>query len=592
MPKTSDNPDLKLSDLIDVDVLQRIQDWFSATTGIPAVVRDAAARMMTRPSGSGEFCTLISGSAAGRGYCAQSHLDVAEQIRSSNEPTKYTCHAGMTQFAAPIRVKDHYFGSIVVGDRPQQALSQEDLRCIAKRCDVDLEALDKAAGELLLWSEDDMRAAIGLLDSIANTLATLCFQGYQLKASLREMSTVYEVSQRLTGRFNLDEVLDLIVTSIANALEVKACSLRLLDDSGEELVPRAVHNLSEHYLKKGPVRVSESPNDRAAMAGEVVYVSDMATDPRVRYPREAKAEGLVSCLVMGLIVQDKPIGTVHVYTHRPHEFTAEETGLFRMLATQAAIAIESARLHQAEVAKQRLDSEMALAGEIQRQLLPREMPKIEGFDIVAKSVPSQEVGGDFFDFIHLPDSHLGIAIGDVSGKSVAGAILMAAARMALRAQVATTHAAKDIVSEVNQILCRDTRPLEFVTLFYGAINTRTRRMTFCNGGHTHPMLFRDGQVQFLEAGGTVVGSIEWAEYEEDTVDLQSGDVLFLYTDGIIEAMSPTDELFGADRLTETIRPLLHENAETIARTVEQAVRRFANWGQQSDDMAMMVVRVE
>lgn len=591
METKRDAKQLRLADLIDISVLQQIQNWFSATTGIPAVIRDADGEMITQPSGSGRFCKLIAQTLKGRALCRQSHVEAVQRMRDSNKPTKYTCHTGLTQFAAPIRVKKHYFGSIVVGDRPQAPFTDAELAEIAERCDTDLDGLRAAGRELALWSDDDMRAAIGFLHNIANTLATLCYQGYQLQGSLNELTTLYEVTQRLTGQFDLQEVLDLIVRAVTEALEVKGCSLRLLDEAGEELVIKAVHNLSEQYLKKGPVLLSQSQLDQAAIQGEVVYIPDIPSDPRVLYPQEAREEGLCSGLTIGLMLNKQLIGTIHVYTSLPHEFTEQEVKLFRMLANQAAIAIESAKLHEERLANEKLARDLALAGEIQVRLLPREMPQIEGFDIVAKSYPSRQVGGDFFDFIPLPEDHLGIVIGDVAGKSVAGAILMAATRMALRAQVATTYAAHDIVSEVNRVLCRDTRAMEFVTMFYGAIDTRSRRLTYCNGGHGGPILIRGDDVQFLETGGTIVGSIEWATYEEETIELARGDTLFLYTDGIVEALSTTDELFGVSRLIDTIRPVVHAPAEDIAHTVRQTVRRFSIGVPQSDDIAMMVVKV-
>ena len=586
------NPNsLRLEDLIDVQVLQQIQDWFSATTGIPASIRGDDGRMITKPSGLSEFCALVRQSELGSELCTQSHREAMEQVCESGEPARYTCHAGMTQFSAAIRVKDHHFGSIVVGDRPQRRFTDEDFQRIGDLCRVDPSKLREAFGALTIWSEDDMRAAIGFLHSIAHTLATLCYQGYQLRASLNELTALYEVSQRLTGKFKLQEVLDLIVRSVVEALGVKGCSLRLLDESTNELVIAAVHNLSQRYLQKGPVLLSESQLDQLAIQGEAVYMPDMTSDPRVLYPREAKEEGLRSGLCVGLMLNERAIGTIHVYTSTPHEFTESERRLFRLLAGQAAIAIESAKLHQERIANQKLENDLELAGEIQARLLPREMPQIEGFDIVARSYPSQQVGGDFYDFISLPNDHLGVVIGDVSGKSVSGAILMAAARMALRAQVAMTYAAKDIVSELNQVLCRDTRPTEFVTLFYAALNTRERRMTYCNGGHGGPILLRGDSVQFLETGGTVVGSIEWATYEEETLELESGDLIFLYTDGIVEAMSATDELFGVDRLIDTIRQVKKSPAGEIAQAVRQAVRRFTPGAVQSDDIAMVVIKV-
>lgn len=582
---------LHLADLIDIEVLQQIQDWFSATTGIPAVIRDADGRMITKPSGSSEFCALVSSSAVGRELCSRSHREAVRKLESEEGPAKYVCHAGLTQFAAPIRVKNHYFGSIVVGDRPQTRFSDEQIRRVANECDVAPETLGQAFASLTLWSEEDMSASTNFLHSIANTLAQLCYQGYQLQASFNELSTLYEVGRRLTGKYDLQEVLDLIVHSVAEALDVKACSLRLLDDSGEELVPKAVYGLSRRYLQKGPVLLAKSQIDQAALRGEAVYMADMTTDKRVLYPEAAKAEGLRSGLAVGMVLNDQSIGTIHVYTVVPHEFTERELRLFNMLAGQGATAIESAKLHEARLREDRIDRELALAGEIQARLLPRKMPQIEGFDIVAKSFPSQQVGGDFYDFIRLPENHLGVVIGDVSGKSVSGAILMAAARMALRAQVATTYAAKDIVAGVNDVLCRDTRPMEFVTLFYGAIDVPNRRLTYCNGGHGGALLFRDGAVQELLVGGTVIGSIEWAEFEEDSVDLRPGDILFLHTDGVVEAMNPQEELFGQRRLIDTMLPLADAPAGSIVSAVHQAVRQFARGAAQSDDIALVVIRV-
>ncbi|MBM4081610.1 MAG: GAF domain-containing protein, partial [Planctomycetes bacterium] len=507
----------KLTEFVDVTILQQIQDWFAATTGVATVIRDVDGRLVTKPSHANKFCSLITGQTQGRERCRESNHQAAVKAAQTGRPVKYECHAGLTQFAAPIQIKGQWFGTIVMGDRPQTPLTPEAVRKLAAQTQADPDKLMEAARGLQPWSEEDMQQAITFMHSIANTLAQLCYQGMQLRQSVHEMTTLYEVSRLLTSTVHLDEVLTLIVKTVTGVLGVKACSLRLIDEKGDELTIAAVHNLSRKYLDKGPVRLSESLIDRAALRGEAVYVPDLTKDPRVLYPKEAQEEGLCSGLSVGLISKGKPIGAIHIYTGEPRQFSRDEVRLFRLLANQAAVAIDNARLHREHELRDQLERELAVAGQIQAQLLPRECPPTPGYDIKARSIPSRQVGGDFYDFVPLANDHLGIAIGDVSGKSVSGAILMAAARSALRAQIDYMYATRDIIARTNRSLCRDTRPTEFVSLFYGALDMQNRRFTYSNAGHNPPLLFRGSQEIPLEKGGPILGTLDDATFEEATI---------------------------------------------------------------------------
>ena len=273
-----------------------------------------------------------------------------------------------------------------------------------------------------------------------------------------------------------------------------------MDPKSGELVLKASHGLSAEYLGKGPVPIKRSEIDQTAMEGEPVYIRDIAKDPRILYPAEMLREGLRSNLVVGLRVRGKPIGALRIYSEEKRIFHKSEIALAQAIANLSAVAIESAQLYEEALEKDRLEYELGLAAQIQAHLLPEEFPEIEGFDICALNEPCRQVGGDFYDFIPETDGRrLGIVIADVCGKSMGGALLMATARSAVRVQCEHCTTPAEIVTRVNQSLCRDTRPEEFVTMLFAKLDPKTRVLHYTNAGHSRPLLFRGDEI--LAAGG-------------------------------------------------------------------------------------------
>lgn len=411
----------------------------------------------------------------------------------------------------------------------------------------------------------------------------------ELGQQVRELSTLYEVSKILTSALSLDKSLDLITKTAANMMEVKACGLRLLDKQTGEMVLKAVYGLSHEYISKGRVFVWKGLYRDVIIDKNVAVIEDVAADPRIEYTQEAVIEGIKSMLCVGLMLNDEPIGALSVYTAREHIFTTNQIRIFQSIANEAAVAIERAFLYEERMESQRTEQELDAASKIQMNLMPRENFEIGNYKIAAKNIPARIVGGDFYDFVPFDEEHLGITIADVSGKGIPGAILMASARASLRAYLEEPHGVEWVITKLNSVLCRDTRQDQFVSLFYGMLDVREESFTYVNAGHNPPVLFRNGKEILLEEGGVILGVLPDATYAVGKMELQEGDVILLYTDGITEA-ERDGEYFGVERLFELAKSNLSSAPNEINAEILSAVMNFSAGSPQTDDRTVIVLK--
>ena len=409
---------------------------------------------------------------------------------------------------------------------------------------------------------------------------------------LREtLAAVYDIAGLLAGTLDLQEILDRTARTVCEVMRVKACSIRLLDEAAGSLAVRAVHNLSREYLNKGQVIVGENPIDAAAIRGEMVHITDAPTDPRTRYPQQAKKEGIVSGLVCGMIYRGKVVGVLRVYTGEPVTFTPFDESLLRAVASQAAAAIINARLLAETLEAERYARQIAYAGEVQRRMIPAEPPTFKHVEIGAVYRPTFNVGGDFYDFIRLAEGNLGVGIADVSGKGVPASLLMASLRSALRVYAYFTYDIDRIMAGVNQHVCRETTIGEFATVFYGVLSPNGRRLTYCNAGHVPPMLLRHGRIEYLATGGMVVGVDPDAGFAVDPLQLRAGDVLLLYTDGATEALNFSEEPFGRERLEASLLRYADQSAPLITKNILWDIRRFRGLADRTDDLTLVALKI-
>jgi sigma-B regulation protein RsbU (phosphoserine phosphatase) len=223
-------------------------------------------------------------------------------------------------------------------------------------------------------------------------------------------------------------------------------------------------------------------------------------------------------------------------------------------------------------------------------MIPQTPPHAPGIDFAAVYVPCYTLGGDFYDFIPLPDDNVGIVVADVSGKGVPASLIMASVRAALRAYVDNVYYLYEVLRRVNQMLFRDTRPEEFVTLFYGVLDTRNRRLTNCNAGHPPGLLLRDGKLLELATDNMVLGVDPDETYTQSILDLKSGDTLLLYTDGLTDAANFKQQRYGRQRLNQSFQAA--EKAEITAAAILWDLRKFVGMTQPTDDVTMIVTRVK
>lgn len=567
-------PSFKLTDFMDVSTLQEIQDSFAAVANVKATITDASGQVLTQQNPTTDFVER-------QNAIARAEQEVPEAQKHGRE------------YHAPIIVQGQKLGMIrmTVGTG-NNGLDDTAITKLSEKFGVDARTIKQLVRQIST-NPSVRAAAVQFVTMIANTVARLCFQEYELRQRFNELTTIYNVTMMLAEPRDLKKLLDRTVRAVCEVMDVRAASIRLINPEGDLLVIKAVHNLSPQYLNKGPIRIGLSEIDRVAWSPRgYEYVKNMATDPRVQYPEEAAREGIASMLSIGMRYKGRPIGALRVYTAEERTFEQYEIDLLKAIAAQASAAIENTRLMEERWQTQAIEQQIKMAAEVQQRMLPSDPPKVPGIDFAYTYVPCFELAGDFFDFIDLPDQNIGLVIADVSGKGVPASLIMASVRAALRAQVDNVYYLYEVVRRLNVMLYRDTKPTEFVTLFYGVLDSRNRRLTYCNAGHPPALLLRDGEVTELPSDNMVLGIDPNEEYRQNFVDLRSGDAILFYTDGLPDAMNFEKEPYGKDRIIAAFKSSGGGKAQAIADHLLWDVRRFVGLTSRSDDLTMIVMKVD
>jgi serine phosphatase RsbU (regulator of sigma subunit) len=251
------------------------------------------------------------------------------------------------------------------------------------------------------------------------------------------------------------------------------------------------------------------------------------------------------------------------------------------------------RKSEEEKKLQQMEEDLRIARNIQLSLLPKETPSLPDVDIVGFSLPAREVGGDYYDFINIDQDRFGIVIADVSGKGMPAALLMANLQATLRGQALTNHAPSECVAKSNSLLCRSVEKGKFVTLFYGILNTKEKSFTYTNAGHCYPLIFNPkSQVKKLEKSGLILGMLDNYPYQEERIILEPGELILLFTDGITEAFNQKNEQFEEERLIKVVQESFHLNTKEISQEILNRVIAFQEDVPQSDDLTLVVVKIQ
>ncbi len=299
-------------------------------------------------------------------------------------------------------------------------------------------------------------------------------------------------------------------------------------------------------------------------------------------------------VIVPLIRKDKLAGLLLLSSKvAGFRYNSEDLSFLKILANQIIVALESCDLYRESLEKQRMEEELAVAKQIQRGLLPKELPLLNNFDFAAFIEPSRQVGGDYYDFISIGSGRTGIVIADASGKGVPAALFAARMQVMIQSEVKFGKRLREMMGSINTFLSVSTSSDRFATCFYGEIDNNERRLYYCNAGHNYPILVRkNGSIENLRKGGLILGAFPDVKYESGEVLFRPGDVLVLYTDGLSEAMDDNDIEYGDQRLTENITKFRTHPAEVICSMIIKSVKQFAAGTNDLDDMTLVVVRAK
>ncbi len=404
------------------------------------------------------------------------------------------------------------------------------------------------------------------------------------------LALISKVGITLLASATLNETLEQIVALVFEAVPADRCLIMMRDEGSEELRV-AVARLRSRAGEIGEIRVSRNVLDEVVMRGKSVLTSDAQHDPRFA-SGTVVLQGVRSVLAVPLGVADKVFGII--YADSPiaeGRFTEDHLKVLTTLASVAAIRVENTRLIESRLDRERLERELQLASEIQQRFQPTAPPQVPGYELQGISFPCYEIGGDYYDFIEREDGRLVIALGDVSGKGTAAALLMSSLHAAVHAQSASHDTLVGTISAVNKYLAENIPANRFVTLFYAELDPASGALSFLNAGHNPPLIVHSaGTVEQLASGGLPLGIKPDADYREGRTQLQYGDVLCIYSDGVTEATSPSGEEFGPTRLYEVVARNIDASAAGIRDRIESALTKFAQGTSAADDITLVIVK--
>ncbi len=424
-----------------------------------------------------------------------------------------------------------------------------------------------------------------------NDLVKLKTENQRLKAAVEELSVLNEIATAISSTMDLQKVVDLIVQKCVKHLKVDQGAVMLLDENDKKSSLQTMVRKVDTVSGGLPFRLDDQLTGWMLKHQQPLLINDLRTDQRFQVSGEENLS-IKSLIAVPLQSKGRIIGVLTVFNRRSEEgFSEDDKRLLTIIAAQSAQVIETARLYLEEQQFQKMQQDMTMARQIQQNLLPKKAPLIEGYALAGVSYPATQVGGDYYDFVTLPDGKVAFCLGDVSGKGMPAAMLMSNLQATLRGQTINCSCARECLEKSNYLLFQSTDSEKYATLFYGILDPANNRLAYANAGHNHPiMLAPDGSHQRLKTIGIPLGFLERFEFSEHTVPFEKGSVLVLFSDGISEAMNVFEEEFEEERILEISQANLESGPNEIIEQIIDAVRQHAGEAPQSDDMTLVVIK--
>lgn len=406
------------------------------------------------------------------------------------------------------------------------------------------------------------------------------------------LGLISKVGVALLSSSGLDDTLKQVVSLVFEAVPADRVVIMLKDTSEDDGMKIAVARERGKDEQPDEVRISRTVMEEVMVNGKSVLTADAQHDPKFASQTMALL-GVRSVMAVPLSVNGAEVFGI-IYADSPtyeSTFTEEHLNILTTLASVASIRVENASLTEERIERERMERELELATEIQQRFQPSAPPIMEDYELQGISFACYEIGGDYYDFIPRHNGKMLIALGDVSGKGTAAALLMSSLHAAIHAQTAAKSSLLETVKSVNEYLAFNTPTNRFITFFVAELDPSNGELSYINAGHNPPLVVRaNGTVQELDSGGFPLGIMPMAEYELGKIHLEPGEGVIVFSDGVSEAENIEGEEYGMERLREVVQQNISRSAAGLRDKIESSVSAFTKTAPANDDITLVIVK--
>lgn len=408
-----------------------------------------------------------------------------------------------------------------------------------------------------------------------------------------KLRMLLDITKKISRSLDQEEVLNLVMDTLGSLLPYDAAGIYLIETSSEDGNPyifksKVIRGYEISFeLIEPRLKLGEGFLGRVAESGQAIISPDVSLDTRYFAARKRTKSEMIAPIVSN----DKVIGVFDLESDTLNAYDEDDLAVLQLLTSQVAIIIEKVQLHDQLVEKKRMQAQLEIARQVQLELLPDHDPGVENFDISAYVFPTEEVSGDYYDWVKIFDDQIGIVVADAVGKGIPAALLMAFLRASLRAGVQVGYAPHIALSKVNNLLWDSVEDHQFITAIYGILDTTNRTFVYSNAGHSPPLLIKaDGEYRFVEYGDTPLGMFLDARYHQHFIRFEKGQVMVVYTDGITEAANTTGEEYGNDRFAKSVLECINLPAKEMVDHIRKHVADFTERKFLDDDGTLFIVK--
>ncbi|MFC1724494.1 GAF domain-containing SpoIIE family protein phosphatase [candidate division KSB1 bacterium] len=410
-----------------------------------------------------------------------------------------------------------------------------------------------------------------------------------LKRIKWEKQIELEVGRKLSGTLDIYHALNYMIDKIKEVIEYNAAGIFLIQEKRNKIEYKVLRGYDRKYIDKVHLKLGTGLVGWCAKTGKGVIVGDTGNNQKYIEARKKTKSQIVVPLYVGGIVK----GVLNLESDKANYFTREHYDYLESIANITGIFIENFRLNYEFIKTKEIEKDLKIANDIQKALLPTKIPRIMRYRLARFFKPSKSIGGDLYDIVQFSKNKLGIAIGDISGKGISGAILMASFYSIFKSQVSEYESPNQFAHYLNNEFRKVVEVGNYSTFFYGVLDYNTNSFYYTNAGHNPPLVVKkNGEHKFLKEGGIVLGYLKDMDYELGNINLDVGDIIVFYTDGITEAKNKTDEEFGEERLRETVYKNREKDPVMLKNIIRNELDRFRSASNDQDDMTLLILKRE